>query len=227
MSSAHSKPPARSSLPTGWLVQPPNLLPANRHIKIQPVPIAISATLAFIVGAITMNIFFRKNKEVFLEDRIFHGPEPTSSDAARAYGDQQDERLVAYEASEPQHPYMPMGRQPEFNQPDKAMVMLGAVEHNSQPGGSDIESAPDHLAPLNQQYYNPKSYSRYDSDDETLNKEIRNSLLWDNPPLSKIRYWSDNRVKRRHEVAEHAHFADEPDRQSLGLASKTRIGDPY
>jgi hypothetical protein len=59
-----------STLPTAWLAPPPGLLNSDHAIKIAPVPIAISVTLAFIVGTLVVILFTRGNKDVFLEDKI-------------------------------------------------------------------------------------------------------------------------------------------------------------
>lgn len=73
---------AGSSLPTAWLAPPPGLLPLNQATKIEPVPIAISVTLTFIVGALVVILFSRKNKDVFLEDKMIALPENEHSTAA-------------------------------------------------------------------------------------------------------------------------------------------------
>jgi hypothetical protein len=66
---------ADSSLPTAWLAPPPGLLPSNHTVKIEPVPIAISATLALIISAIFIIIFNYGKKQMFLEDRISNNAE--------------------------------------------------------------------------------------------------------------------------------------------------------
>lgn len=68
-----------SSLPTAWLAPPPGLLPTNQKIKVTPVPIAISATISLIIGALVMVLFSRKHKDVYLPDKpaqIPHHEEP-------------------------------------------------------------------------------------------------------------------------------------------------------
>lgn len=58
-----------SSLPTAWLAPPPGLLPTTQKIKVTPVPIAISATIALFIGALVMLLFSRKHKDVYLPDK--------------------------------------------------------------------------------------------------------------------------------------------------------------
>lgn len=62
--------PTDSSRPTAWLAPPPGLLPSNHPVKIEPVPLAVSATLALIVGAVFIILFNYAKKEMFLQDKI-------------------------------------------------------------------------------------------------------------------------------------------------------------
>lgn len=59
-----------ATLPTAWLAPPDNISSANHSTSIAPVPLAVSAAVAVTIGIVVIILFFRKDKDVFLEDRI-------------------------------------------------------------------------------------------------------------------------------------------------------------
>ncbi|KAH7406080.1 hypothetical protein DE146DRAFT_754067 [Phaeosphaeria sp. MPI-PUGE-AT-0046c] len=59
-----------AALPTAWLAPPDNIVTSRYSTSIAPIPITISATIALIVGTAVLALFNRKEKDIFLDDRI-------------------------------------------------------------------------------------------------------------------------------------------------------------
>ncbi|KAF2823392.1 hypothetical protein CC86DRAFT_384756 [Ophiobolus disseminans] len=231
MSSAQSNQTPQLSLPTGWLIPPPGLLPASHPIKIEPVPIAISVTLAFIVGAVVIIFLCRKDKDVFLEGRVVRAPKNKKPTAAARHGDDQNRRLVATKVPEIRHPSpsraMPEQRQPGLQQAPKVIAKLGwDFNGNPQPESSRIEYPEDQPPPGHQQYYDPNRDSKYDSDDETLNEYKRNSAYWE-MPQSEVGEPFDKEMRARYGTTERSRASGSVRHSPFGLASNTWLGDAY
>jgi hypothetical protein len=92
LSSHRPSPDARSldsrtsmaTLPTAWLAPPDNHSSADYNTGITPTPLAISVALAVAVGIVVIILFFRKDKDVFLEDRF---PDVAEAKTATAIAD--------------------------------------------------------------------------------------------------------------------------------------------
>ena len=215
---------AQSSLPTGWLAPPKGLPPSSHPIKIASAPIAVSATLALVVGAFVIILFCRKNKEVFQEDR-----DPQTADTERtttmAHDKEQSRRLVATEMPDIQLPALSSGtpteRQPIFEQAPKLVATLGWDDgHIARP---ETSYAQEQQPLSHKQYYSPG----YESDDETLNDYRRNSVVWE-PPRSEVGDVVDKEGWIRYGGEEASYVTDESIRRgSIRLASKTPLGDAY
>jgi len=223
------------SLPTGWLVQPPALLPSTNHNKIEPVPIAITLTLAFIVGAILVLFITRKGKDVFLEDRIVHDPETADAASPAQYGD-----FGSTERSATSIPLIqrlarsvtnPAAQRPEYEQAPKAIATLDVGAHDRQPEISygDADEAP--RAQGHRQYYDPE----YDSDEATLHDYKRDSerdfkrdsRVWPLLP-SNVSNLEEEGMRQYADSSRPQSYQDGSVRRSpFGVASSVPPGDAY
>jgi hypothetical protein len=221
----------QSPLPTAWLAPPEGLLPSNHIIKIEPVPIAISATIAFVVGSVAIILFNRKEKDIFLEDHIISTSENELPAAiAGQFNDNRNDLPDTINAPHIQYP-APVrehcaGRQPGFCSQSKLDAVLGwkdncGFEHNR------IQ-----LSPLERQPYHAPSRPQHDeceSERGILNDYEKNSAYLPFPE-SAISDNSSRRGVDGHESLDRSQVSEynPVNRRSLiSLATKTRLGDAY
>jgi hypothetical protein len=215
-----------SALPTTWLAPPERLLPANHKINIQPIPIAISSTIAIIIGALVIILFSHKRKDMFLEDRIIYAPDnenpaPTTTRIATT---QHIPHVT--EVPEPQNPSLTLPTSssvpPSLEPRPKLDAMLGLPVNSASRHNRRAQTSPT----VHQSYYKPRTTHprEYDPDEETLNNWERNSAYLPYPRSdvsddvhTKAPHWLE--VPRDHELLRST--------SSLSLASKTRLGDAY
>ncbi|KAF1913871.1 hypothetical protein BDU57DRAFT_325824 [Ampelomyces quisqualis] len=219
-----------SPLPTAWLAPPPGLVHSNQVTTIEPVPIAISATIALVVGAIIFILFRRKDKEIFLGDRITSAPETENpADASRHVKVRNN---MPVNISAPQVLHLPPTQRTLTNphsrfETPKINAVLGWKDEVES---SHVEIAQP--APLaHQSYYalSRSQHNHYGSDDETLKNDEKNSAYVPYP-RSDASYGMHDRGAHRFGLTDRAHFFDGESivrRSPLSLASKTRLGDAY
>jgi hypothetical protein len=201
------------SLPTGWLAPPPGLLPSNDPIKIEPIPIAITATLAFIVGAVVILLITRKDKDVFVEDRIVYAPE--TADAASPIAE-----IPMIQQPAPTFTNL-AGRRPGFQQAPKATAMLGMGAHNWQHEVANREAYGDAHAQEHKEYYD----AEYDSEDETLQDYEKGSAYW--PAVNSDVYEKEIMGRFGDSSRPQSYQDGSVRRSSFGIASNTHPGDAY
>jgi hypothetical protein len=225
-----------SALPTAWLAPPEGLLPSNHITKIEPVPIAISATVALVVGALAIILFNRKGKDMFIEDHITNTSEDDVPVAVAAHSGIRSENpaAVADQIGDvrkshlepviaPQSPSSGLlrehraGRQPSFGYQPKLDAVLGWKD-DWEPGRNRTQ-----LSPIERRAYYASArapYDEYEYDRDILDDYEKNSAYL---PLPRSAASGDASMERS------LMFSHDPDkrRSMLSLASKTRLGDAY
>jgi hypothetical protein len=219
--------PSPLALPTGWLASPPGLVPSTQPVKIEPIPIAIVVTIVCIISAIVVFFLARKDKELFLEDRIIHAPRNQESAAGAGHGGTNDRTPVAVKPHAVQDPPPALGnparQQPGSQQAPKASAMLGMGGHNWQPETSNIEPAQYQQVRDDKEYYGPDYES---DDDETLNDYEKDSAYWP-PPRSDASEGYDKEMGRLRYSGRPRLSDGSVRRSAFEPTSKTRLGDAY
>ncbi|KAH5337806.1 hypothetical protein HBI23_012000 [Parastagonospora nodorum] len=241
-----------SSLPTAWLAPPPGLLPTNQKVKITPVPIAISATIALIIGALVMLLFNRKHKDVYLSDKPAPVPEKEepkapAEDNPLHISSPVEVRVpsaVQYALSHAksptyQHPYRPPPTFPRAYQPQtqvsewrhsgqKLDAMLGVDHRDWQHDGRMSPRRTSHIASgLLRRAYD------YGSDDGTLRDDEKNSAY---VPFNASEFDYEQQEKSGHGGLDSSHISEdegsvdsveELGKRQRAFAAKFPLGDPY
>jgi hypothetical protein len=234
-----------SPLPTAWLAPPEGLLPSNHITKFEPVPIAVSATIALIVGAVAIILFNRKGKDVFLEDYIINASENVVPAAITAHNGIRNEIPVAVAGQVnnirntiqdtvnlPQIQYPgPVRehyaeRQPSFGYQPKLHAVLGWKD-NRELDRNKAQLSPSEFRP----YREPtrRQCDEYEHDRETLNDYEKNSAYLPFARSATSGNLFGSEVGERGGSDRSLLFArDSVNRRSfISLASKTRLGDAY
>jgi hypothetical protein len=228
-----------SALPTAWLAPPEGLLPSNHITKIEPVPIAISAVIALVVGALAIVLFNRRGKDMFIEDHIVNTAEDDVPEAVIAHSGIRSEYPAAIAdqiddvrkrhpepVNAPQTPSPALlqehhtGRQPSFGYQPKLDAVLGWKD-DWEPGRNRTQ-----LSPIERRAYYASARARYDEyeHDRDISVDYEKNSAYLPLPRSaasgdESMEWADRSLM----------FGRDPDkrRSVLSLASKTRLGDAY
>jgi hypothetical protein len=215
---------------TAWLAPPPGLSHSNHVTKIEPEPIAISATIALLVGVILIVLLSRKDKEVFLGDRITSASETEKpSDASRPVKTRNKTPLII---SAPQVLHVPPTQIPPTNPPPRfdSPKLNAVLSWKDEVDFGHINKAQPVPAAHLSYYAPPRSqHDEYYSDDEPLKDDQRNSAYVPYPHSDAsggVYYGDTSRLGAPNRA--HAYNGDSTVRRSpLSLASKTRLGDAY
>jgi hypothetical protein len=215
-----------SVLPTVWLAPLERLLPASHKINIQPIPIAISSTIAIVISTIVIVLFSRKRKDMFLEDRIMHAPNNRNLSPTTGH-------ITVTQ------PTPPVTEIPKIHDPPPTLstsnlvplsllpapkldAMLGLPGTSSSRHDRRAQPSPS----THQSYNKPRTAARaqagYDSDEETLNNWERNSAYL---PYPRSDVSEDAREKAPHWLEVPSELRGTT--SEFSLASKTRLGDAY
>ncbi|KAH3912255.1 hypothetical protein HBH56_123790 [Parastagonospora nodorum] len=241
-----------SSLPTAWLAPPPGLLPTNQKVKITPVPIAISATIALIIGALVMLLFNRKHKDVYLSDKPApvpkkEEPKAPAEDNPLHISSPVEVRVpsaVQYALSHInpptyQHPYRPPPTFPRAYQSQtqvsewrpsgqKLDAMLGVDHRDWQHDGR--------MSPRRTSYIAsglPRRAYDYGSDDGTLRDDEKNSAY---VPFNASEFDYEQQEKSGHGGLDSSHISEDEGsvdsveefgKRQRAFAAKFPLGDPY
>ncbi|OAL05928.1 hypothetical protein IQ06DRAFT_73474 [Phaeosphaeriaceae sp. SRC1lsM3a] len=229
-----------ATLPIAWLAPPDNLLPSKNGTNIPPAPIAISATIALIVGTAVVVLFSRKNKDVFLEDRI---PDTAETSSPTAIADNIKNNNNGYPPIDnrpliqrpPSIHAKTIMRQPSFESQPKLDAVLGFkdnwdFEHIVQtPRLPIIRHTTPRSPPVTQPLYFPPSRVDDVSDVDTLMDDEKNSAY---VPYPRSEASDDPRGYGRSGLgmAENLQVLDDDSvlrRSPLSLDSRTNLGDAY
>jgi hypothetical protein len=221
-----------TALPTAWLAAPEGILAANHNIKIAPMPIAFSSFIAVLVGAVVIILFNYKRKEIFLDDRIIHASDNENPVTVAAYFDTTHRTHRVSQVPAIQYPPATLSTSrpapPDIEAGPKIQDLLGLTDNNA--------SRHNQPSPLgHKSYYAPRHahHRGYDSDEETLNEEDKNSAYLPYPhsdvsvdAREEASHWLE--LPRGRGSRSQVSDADFGRRASpLSLASKTRLGDVY
>ncbi|KAH7079205.1 hypothetical protein BKA63DRAFT_488863 [Paraphoma chrysanthemicola] len=218
-----------SPLPTAWLAPPKGLLKSEYPVQIAPAPLAISATLALIVGAFLIVLLMQNSIVVFMEDRIVTTDRP--GDYPAVVEELRHRSETARNTAVPRAGYPPaaqgkhVARRDAFGLGSKYDDLLGVATY--PPRVSISPYARTNIEPR-QRFQTPSPQIEYDFDAETLNDFEKNSAYW---PLA-----SSDASDAVHNVmpqvphrAERSRLYDNSSvrRISFGLTNKVYLGDAY
>lgn len=221
---------AQLPLPTAWLAPPDGLLPSNHATKIEPVPIAISATVAVVISAVVFILFHRKGKEVFLEDRIQDAADDKTPAAVEGHSANNNDMTTIIESPRYQHLLpaqpAPVAGQPNANNHPKLDVMLGFQYHWNPEHEQKIPQPPlthqTHFAPVLRR-------NEYGSDIDPLKDDEKNSAIVPYPrsEASDDSHGGGQGARERSDRLQVFDGESMVRRSPLSLASKSRLGDAY
>lgn len=185
--------------------------------------------MAFIAGAIIIILFSRKDKEVFLEDRFPTTPETKNTADVPRHIKGISNMPVTISAPQILHlpPEQPSPIPPPTFATPKLNAVLGWQDGVDYSYAKSTQPAPR----AHQSYYPPprSHYDMYDSDDETLKDDEKNSAYVPYPRSDAsggVRFGGASKLG----VSDRAHMYDGDSmvrRSPLSLASKTGLGDAY
>jgi hypothetical protein len=219
-------------------------MPTNHSIDIQSIPVAISSTIAIVVGTVVIILINRKRKEMFLEDYIIHSSDNESPTTTAEHMDTTSPAPIVAEVYSIQYPpsTRPISKSvhptlklvhPSLEPDRKLEAVLGWEDNNDFRHDRQIQSP----SIGHHSYYIPRPAHRdkYNSDEETLNVYETNSAYLPYPhsdvsdsTRKQPSHWLE--VPRRLASSDRSQVSDADSamrRSPISLASRTRLGDAY
>lgn len=220
----------QSPLPSAWLAPPKHLLPLHHLVEVEPLPIAISATLAILVTAVAIILSSRKKKGMFLEDRIVDASDNEGPIVASGHTTLRISSPITIEAPKIQYPSATRGdlmpRQPNFEQRSKLDLVPGCTNnwnsgHSRLIQSSEFARSIDHAAPLFR-------HRKCELDGEALSGYKGNSAYL---PYPRSEVSTEIYKERRGEFGtpDCSRLSENHSirRSPLSFSNKTRLGDAY
>jgi hypothetical protein len=220
------------SLPTAWLAPPPGLLPSNQAVKIIHVPITISATIALVIGTLFIVLFSRKNKDVFLEDKIMNAQANQNTIAPTHQGHLsistpvivRVHEAIQHALSQPasssnQQPDRTQGHAPNYSRPQNTQRRSAEWRHTGQKLDDILgvdrnwdygRNTPRQRSPTPYDSYYPRAPPRkhaHNPNDKTLNDDEKNSAYV--PFTGSELDYEDGKEWKGHEKLNTSHISGE------------------